>query len=275
MNLFSSLIVLLAVMTIYPATSTSKKGRRRNLDRKCLAELRRSGTGYKLGPFLKGMRTPVTIPSGKIGKIQYMNGRKPARAILDCRAALALYRLYPLFSANGGISRVLVGNFYSYRYVKNSSELSRHAVGLGIDIYGITTADGKTYTVSSDYQRGLGAGKTCEGHARARGARLLRQLACDLDRSHYFRAILTPDADRDHRDHFHLSVYGSAEKRTRKYRTTLIEYQFFGYSWVKRQPTLGRPSSKRVWSVVRQRRRANHRLLKKRPKRLVSGRKRR
>ncbi|MBU1240924.1 extensin family protein, partial [Myxococcota bacterium] len=74
---------------------------------------------------------------------------------------------------------------------------------------------------------------------------------------------LTPDADRDHRDHFHLSVYAHREKRTRKYRTTLIEYQVFSYPWVKRLPKLGNPSSKRVWQVVRQRRASNRRVIRK------------
>ncbi|MBU1238694.1 extensin family protein, partial [Myxococcota bacterium] len=144
------------------------------------------------------------------------------------------------------------------------ASLSRHAYGLAFDIYGVRTAGGKTYMVASSYQRGLGMGKTCEGRAKSRGARLLRQLACDLDRSGYFRNILTPDSDRDHRDHFHISVYKRGERRYKKNRTTLLEPFNYGRRWVRRLPKKRYPSKWSRWRVVKRRYRLNRRLIRRR-----------
>ncbi len=229
-------------------------------DNRCLAELRSAGVNFKVGPAATGIRTPVTILDGKVGKIQFMHGNLVAKPHLDCRLALALYRTHPIFSANGSISKVIAGLFYSYRMVKNSNRLSLHASGLALDIYGIKLEDGSYYSVDSDYEKGLGRGATCEGTAKTRAGRILRQLACDLDESHFFSTILTPDSDREHQDHFHLSVYGTGEKAARPHRSVLVESQHAGYAWYKNHPMSGSPSINRVWKVVTARRKDNVRL---------------
>jgi len=229
-------------------------------DKHCIGELRAAGVNFKLGPSATGIRTPVTILDGKIGKLQFMNGNVVAKPHLDCRAALALYRTYPIFSANGSITKVIAGLFYSYRLVKNTSRLSLHASGLAMDIYGVRLEDGTYISVDSDYEKGLGGGATCEGTPKTRAGRILRQLACDLDESHFFSAILTPDSDREHQDHLHVSVYGTGEKYTRQYRSVLVESQHAAARWVKNQPTAGNPSINRVWKVVTARRKDNVRL---------------
>lgn len=229
-------------------------------DARCIRELRAAGVNFKVGPAATGIRTPVTILDGRVGKIQFMHGNLVAKPHLDCRLALALYRVHPIFSANGGISKVIAGLFYSYRMVKNTNRLSLHASGLAIDIYGVRLEDGTYISVDSDYEKGLGSGATCEGAAKTRAGRILRQLACDLDRSHFFSAILTPDSDREHEDHFHLSAWGTDEKRTRKNRTALVEPQNFASAWVRQMPLSASPSIQKVWSVVQQRRRTNTKL---------------
>ncbi|MBU1218458.1 extensin family protein [Myxococcota bacterium] len=264
--IFSTTSLLLFLFT-FPSTVAAQNKilskKQRKPDKKCLAELRRLGVNFKSGPWYSTIKTPVTILDGKIRNIQYMNGKKKARPIMDCRTAVALHRVAPIFSVNGEIDTVIVGKFYSYRYVKNSSVLSHHSTGLAVDIYGIKTKDGKTYNVSYDYQRKLGKGPTCEGHAKNRGARLLRQLACDLAGTHYFSSILTPDSDREHLDHFHLSVFTPADKKEYPNRTALLEPQYFGRKWVKSNSRYAKPSIKKVWKVVGLRRRSNSRLKKK------------
>jgi len=229
-------------------------------DKHCLAELRAAGVNFKIGPSANGIRTPVTIVDGKVGKIQFMHGNVVAKPHLDCRAALALYRTHPIFSANGSITKVIAGLFYSYRLVKNSNRLSLHASGLALDIYGVKLEDGSYFSVDSDYEKNLGQGASCEGTPKTRAGRILRQLACDLDDSHFFSAILTPDSDREHQDHLHLSVYGTGEKYTRKHRSVLVESQHAASGWMKNQPTAGNPSINRVWKVVTARRKDNVRL---------------
>ena len=230
-------------------------------DARCIKELRNAKVNFKIGPSASGMRTPVTILDGRIGNIQFMHGNQIAKPHLDCNLALTLYRVYPIFSANGGISKVIAGLFYSYRMVKNTNRLSLHASGLAIDIYGLRLEDGTYISVDSDYEKGLGAGATCEGTAKTRAGRILRQLACDLDRSHFFSAILTPDSDREHKDHFHLSAWSTNEQHIRKNRTTLVEAQHYAATWVRQLPLSASPSIQRVWRVVQKRRKANLKLM--------------
>jgi len=226
-------------------------------DKRCLSELRSAGVNFKVGPAATGMLTPVTILDGKVGKVQFMHGNQVAKPHLDCRLALALYRVHPIFSANGSITKVIAGLFYSYRMVKNSNRLSLHASGLAVDIYGVRLEDGSYFSIDSDYEKGLGRGATCEGTAKTRAGRILRQLACDLDESHFFSTILTPDSDREHQDHFHLSVYATGEPASRPRRSVLVEYWGAAASWIKSHPTTGSPSINRVWKVVTARRRDN------------------
>ncbi len=61
-----------------------------------------------------------------------------------------------------------------------------------------------------------GAYRTCVGKPRTAKGRTLRQLACRLKLHDAFRVIITPDDDRDHRDHLHLEVYEDAAARLRE-----------------------------------------------------------
>ncbi len=261
MDWFTSLFLTLSLFFSLAIVPDARAQKPLQPDRKCLSELRTAGVKFRTGPAAKGMRTPVTILDGRVGKIQFMHGNQVARPHLDCRLALALYRVHPIFSANGGIDRVVVGLFYSYRMIKNTNRLSTHASGLAVDIYGVHLEDGSYYSVDSHYEKNLGRGNACEGTARTRGGRILRQLACDLDRSHFFNTILTPDSDREHEDHFHLSVFATGERNLRPHRTVLVESQNARRRWVTSLPTTGSPSINRVWNVVTARRRSNRQIL--------------
>ena len=48
-------------------------------DKHCLGELRSAGVNFKIGPSATGMRTPVTIVDGRVGKIQFMHGNLIAK----------------------------------------------------------------------------------------------------------------------------------------------------------------------------------------------------
>ncbi len=250
----------------FPASAQRKSGAKKP-EMWCIRALRNEGVTFKRGPNRRGMRTPVTITDGRIGNLILMHGSQRAKPLMDCRMAFVLLRTQSLFTANGGIRSLIVGNFYSYRTVKNSGNLSRHAYGLAMDLYGVVTDKGVTYMVSSDYERGLGRGATCEGNAKRRGGRILRQLACDLDKSKYFKAILTPDSDRDHRDHYHFSIYMDGESRKRSNRTTLVEPGNYRRPWVRRLPTGGMPGKGLVNSIRQQRYRSNRRIIQNRNRR--------
>jgi hypothetical protein len=53
----------------------------------------------------------------------------------------------------------------------------------------------------------------CIGSPRTSEGRRLRRLVCRLKHHSAFRVIITPDDDRDHRDHLHLEAFPSPEAR--------------------------------------------------------------
>jgi hypothetical protein len=69
---------------------------------------------------------------------------------------------------------------------------SEHASGKAIDVSGFVLADGTRVTVARDWSR--------RGPARD----FLREVARGACR--YFAVVLTPNTNRDHRDHLHLDV---------------------------------------------------------------------
>lgn len=69
--------------------------------------------------------------------------------------------------------------------------MSEHASGRALDLAGFELADGRRISVARDWNRG-------------RAGRFLRAVATGACR--YFSIVLTPETDRNHRDHFHLDL---------------------------------------------------------------------
>jgi len=223
-------------------------------DRACLRLLRALHVRYKRLRQVKGIATPVRILGHHIGRTRYVGRYKSNTAmIMDCRLAVALYRANEIFKVNR-IKALVYSNFYSWRYVEESGRLSRHALGLAADIHAFIDSQGRRLEVTRDYKKGLGKGKTCEGHAKDYKARVLRDLACDLDASGLFETVLTPDYNAGHRNHFHISVFHPQDRhRYRLFRTVLMEVRGTMYPWTWSRPTRGWYSSARVRRVVKQR----------------------
>ena len=160
----------------------------------CLRHLRRLGVTFRPQADTLGVDTPVVV-SGAIGGIRYYaNGDLPL--LCDCRLALALHRIASVLR-DSGVRAARFSGAYSYRKTR-SGRLSLHARGLAIDLHEFVVA-GRTLSVERDYARGLSRG--C-----ASTAPVLNRLACRLHATGLFRELLTPDYDRDHRDHFHLGI---------------------------------------------------------------------
>ncbi len=160
--------------------------------RACLDELDATGVHYRPLPELRGVETPVEI-QGPIGPVTFwVNGNGPLR--LDCRMALTLHQLGPLFSAHH-VSRVRFSGAYVYRSTR-SGRLSHHAHGLALDMHDLVL-DGQTLSVKKDFLRAT----TCTEQAPA-----LNRLACALREAHVFEELLTPDYNADHYDHLHIAV---------------------------------------------------------------------
>ncbi|MFH2005281.1 MAG: extensin family protein [bacterium] len=222
-------------------------------DRSCLRMLRSLKVPFRKMRKVKGVATPIKILGNRIGRTQYKPRYKSNKMLMDCRTALALRRASELFRVNG-ISTVVFSNFYCWRHVKASGRLSRHALGLAIDIHAFHDSQGRKLDVLQDYERGLGRGKTCEGRAKTLKGRRLRDLACDLDASNLFEAVLTPDYDADHHNHFHLSVFHPQDhRRYRLFRTVLMEVRGSMHPWVMSRPKRAFFSSRRLQRVIKHR----------------------
>lgn len=225
-------------------------------DSRCLRLLRRLRVPFRRLKAVRGVATPIRILGNRIGRIRYRQFYgSPTVMIMDCRLATALYRASPIFRVNG-IRTVLYSNFYSWRRVEGTTRLSRHALGLAVDIHGFVARNGRRVTVLEDYEKGLGRGRTCEGHPRTWKGRVLRDLVCDLDASNLFDRIVTPDHDPGHRDHIHISTFHPQDRsRKRIYRTVLVETRGLLWPWVLRRPVRARFSLRRIQTIVRRRQR--------------------
>jgi hypothetical protein len=161
----------------------------------CLARLDRAGVAYALAATPASgdactVDTPVRVSAAGVAWNQ--------PGVVSCAFALELDAfaredVAPLALARFGQRvRMLrhLGTFACRRETGNGNRWSAHASGRAIDIAGFELADGSVITVEHDW-RGGGAKSL-----------LLRELARKACRR--FSVVLTPDSDRDHRDHIHL-----------------------------------------------------------------------
>jgi hypothetical protein len=151
----------------------------------------------------------VTIPDGVLGGIAYVPawGKGPHK--LDCQLALALHAVGPeLYAA--GVREVRFGSLYRWSQVrvggKTKNALSRHSLGLAMDVVAFVDETGRQASVAHDYNA---------------GDPLLLAVERAINASSRFRLVLTPSNDPvSHHDHFHIEAnpsYGkSYTKPTRK-----------------------------------------------------------
>lgn len=178
----------------------------------CLIQLDQLGIAHQHLKRIKGVNTPVRI-TGTIGGVLYRPMSSRRSLVCDCRLALALYRAAPFF-LNLDIDEVHFSSAYSYRYTAGGS-LSRHARGLALDIHRIKRGQ-QLLIVEYDYAHALVDG--CHPESPT-----LNQLACQLLRWGMFDRVLTPDFDRGHYNHFHLSIEELHHRRSGSHPSPVIE----------------------------------------------------
>lgn len=162
--------------------------------RACYEELTALGVDWKRGPTTKAVAAPVLVESMELGAIKLEPTFRKPPFVIDCHLAVALTRVSNALH-NSGIAVLRFSSIHHYRRVRlggrTRSALSRHALGLAIDVYELITTDGTKVVIKDHYSE--------SDHARALEAALIR--------SSIFRAILTPGNDpRSHYDHFHLEA---------------------------------------------------------------------
>jgi hypothetical protein len=130
----------------------------------------------------------------EIGGIKY-TAVYSKHQVFDCQLVLALAsfapRLYEL-----GVREVQFGSAFRWSKVrvggKTKNILSRHALGIALDVVAFIDESGRAALVSRDYKR---------------GDELLHDIERAVNDSGMFRVVLTPRNDpKSHSDHFHLEA---------------------------------------------------------------------
>lgn len=122
----------------------------------CEAKLDAAGVHWKSAGALGRIVDPIEITDMMLGGIKYKNnfGSK-GKSTMECQLALALANvgtdLYQL-----GVREVHFGQVYDWSYVKsfNGTVLSRHAIGVAMDIASFVDDKGNDVKVVESYKKG-------------------------------------------------------------------------------------------------------------------------
>ncbi len=164
---------------------------------RCLARLDAAAVGYRRGPATRKIATPVELPGMTVGDVALVPLAGAGRYPLDCHLAAALAEVSPALRALG-VQALQFRTLHKYRVVRkrgrNTRILSRHSIGLAIDVFAVAFDDGAVLEVASDWRRD--------------DRRLAAVVAVFEAATTAFRTPLTPANDpRDHGDHVHLEAH--------------------------------------------------------------------
>jgi hypothetical protein len=160
----------------------------------CEANLDELGVAYQPAREVGRVVRPLT-PDGEVGSITLTPMYHHDQQTMDCQLVLALAsfgpRLYEL-----GVREIKYGSAFRWSKVrvggKTKNILSRHGLGLALDIVSFVDSDGTEHNVKHDYKR---------------GDELLHAIEHEVNDSGQFRVLLTPKNDPiSHSDHFHLEA---------------------------------------------------------------------
>jgi hypothetical protein len=202
--------------------------------KQCFDRLDKEGVTYTK----PGFETPtVGAPlflTGPVGGVEF-KPRWPQseniNAVMDCHLALALVEVANQARAIG----VKEIQFYStYRpinappktckkgkagercrrlkkaYKKAKKKPSQHRAALAIDMRWLITNRDETIDVLTHFDRRSGT-PPCEYDASTYFGRLLQSFACEIYRERIFNVMLTPNANKAHRNHFHFDITPNAK----------------------------------------------------------------
>lgn len=162
---------------------------------RCTASLDAAGIGWRPAPAEGKIVTPVVLDTLVIGGIDYHPVFRKPPFPMDCHLALALATHSPTLYALG-VRKVNFGSIFRFTkvraYGKTKNVLSRHALGLAMDVVSFEDEEGLVRVVEKDYPL---------------GDALLTQVEDTLNGSGGFRTVLTPRNDpTSHHDHFHIEA---------------------------------------------------------------------
>jgi hypothetical protein len=161
----------------------------------CTGKLTELGVAWQPAEAVERIATPITVPSMTFGDVKLVSWFRKPPFVMDCHLALALAVFAPNLHELG-VRELKFSRIYGYTQVQvngqTKSTLSRHALGLAIDLRAVVDADGRDVVVEQDYKL---------------GDPLLLRLETFFNDSGGFRTVLTPGNDpASHHDHFHAEA---------------------------------------------------------------------
>jgi hypothetical protein len=164
--------------------------------KKCLADLRAMGVYFKKAPRQRKITTPIIVPEMRFGPLFLVPTFRKPPFVMDCRLARGFAQYAQLISSLG-VSELRFSTIYQYRKVRTRKSrnargaLSRHALGLAMDVFEIVLTSGEKLVVKEQYWFNP----------------TLMKIELALRATGGFRAILTPSVDPiSHRDHYHFEI---------------------------------------------------------------------
>lgn len=136
----------------------------------------------------------VVLSDMAVDGVQFV-GYSSAKPSMDCQLALAWANFAPTLYELG-VREVHFGSVFRWTKVrafgKTENMLSRHSIGIAMDIVSFVDASGREAVVGHDYKK---------------GDQLLLDVETAVNASGLFRILLTPKNDpRSHSDHFHIET---------------------------------------------------------------------
>lgn len=168
-------------------------------EKACEAKLDELGITYKPASAEGRVVDPIKVDGEAgtmtLGGITYVGAFSKSSPTVDCQLVVALASFGPQLH-DLGVERVTFGSIFRWTNVrvmgKTKDVLSRHALGIAMDIISFTDKDGRIAYVGKDYKK---------------GDELLLGIETAVNESGLFRVLLTPKNDPiSHSDHFHLEV---------------------------------------------------------------------
>jgi hypothetical protein len=161
----------------------------------CTDELDALGIAWKPVKRTRKINTPITLEPMQLAGVKLVSVYRSGPHVMDCELALGLAHHLPALYAVG-VRELHFSRIHDYTQVRVNGEvkraLSRHALGIAIDIRAFVDDTGRTAVVETDYPlRDL----------------LLLDVERALNEAGTFRTVLTPGNDpASHDDHYHVEV---------------------------------------------------------------------
>src|SRR5215831_15598288 len=117
----------------------------------CLARIDALGVEWNAGPATPRIATPIVLPAMEIGGIKLTSMWRDGPFAMDCYLALAFADGGAAALRDAGVVELRFSGIHSYRKVAGTKVLSRHALGLAIDVFEMVDRDGNKHVVNTDY----------------------------------------------------------------------------------------------------------------------------